>query len=144
MIGREPYLTAAATILRESGCEVRKWRTRATGLADVQSPEWYIEVPEPRGPVSYATLAHEVAHQLLHRSRNRPRWQEELEAWLWSLATFERFELPGIEQARADAARCLAGAAGKALRRTRNRQALANRIVAAYPDWVLDRIAPIE
>lgn len=145
MNGREPYLSAAATLLRESGCVVVKWRTAMTGVAYTRRPDWEIEVPEPRGPVSYGVLAHEVAHQELHRpdrrSRKLRRWQEELEAWEWAHTTFERFDLPGIEKSRADARDHLRGAAGKALRVvTRRGQPayydLARRIDAEYPAWV--------
>lgn len=150
MNGREPWLSAAATILSESGCVVRKWRTASTGVADLRSGTWEIECPEPRGAISYATLAHEVAHQLLHRRENgRPRvqrWQEELEAWIWSLDTFERFELPGLDKARADALSCMDYAVGKALRRVKDplkRQQLAQRIVKTLPEWMLDTVAPV-
>lgn len=149
MNGREPYLSAAATLLRESGCTVTVWRTTSSGVADIRSADWLIEVPEPRGPVSYATFAHEVGHQMLHRyprSRKR-RWLEELEAWEFALDTFVRFDLPGIDAARADAARCMSWACSKGLRRTRDRGAarcLAAEMIARVPEWMLDKIAPLQ
>lgn len=149
MNGVEPYLSAARTLLAESGCVVTKWRQKMTGGAYTHSPEWRIEVPEPRGPISYAVFAHEVGHQMLHRKDTRerkvPRWQEELEAWMWALATFERFRLPKVELAKRDCEDSMAYAFSKALRRSRTlagREALAARFVEASPGWLLDALCP--
>lgn len=147
MNGREPYLTAAQTILRESGCTVAKWRTGMGGVARVRDPDWAIECPEPRGPISYAVLAHEVAHQLLHRTGSLPRWREELEAWLWAIDTFERFDLPGVERVRADAVKYMNHAVHKSLRRSRtseSKRTLARQMVAVLPEWMLDVLAPLD
>ena len=138
MTGREPYLSAAEALLRESGCIVRRWRSRSTGIAYTESVEWEIEVPEPRGPVSFATFAHEVGHQMLHRRNSKPRWREELEAWEYALAQFERFGLPGEDRARADAAKSLARAAEKAVRRSRRGSDLAREILLVFPEWAAD------
>jgi hypothetical protein len=143
MLGREPYLSAARTLLDETGCVVAKWRTATTGHARTTDPDWKIESPEPRGPVSWATLAHEVGHQMLHRKdtgrASGPRWLKELEAWEYAIEQFRRFDLPGFDQAVADAAACIEYSAGKALRRTRSadrRRDLARRIAARLPEWV--------
>lgn len=133
--GREPYRSAAEALLKESGCTVRKWRSRTTGTAFVRDFDWGIEAPEPRGAISFATFAHEVGHQMLHRQGNRPRWLEELEAWEYALAQFERFELPGVESARTDAAKALVYAAGKADRRGCSPDT-ARHILDRYPEWV--------
>jgi hypothetical protein len=109
-----------------------------TGVAWVEDDDWGIEVPEPRGSVSYGVFAHEVAHQLLHRKNgSTPRWLEEIEAWEWSLATFARFDLPGIEKVEAKAAGSLAYAVGKALRRSTRKTALRREIWARVPDFAL-------
>jgi hypothetical protein len=147
--GREPYLSAAETLLRESGCTVTRWRSTSSGAADIYSDAWEIEVPEPRGPVSYAIFAHEVGHQMLHRRprAKKRRWVEELEAWEFALDTFERFSLPGIEAARADAAKSMSWACSKGLRRARTRgdeRNLAAEMIAGLPPWMLDKIAPLQ
>lgn len=153
MNGREPYLSAARALLDETGCTVRRWRRGTTGVALLSDPDWAIEVPEPRGPVSYGTFAHEVAHQMLHRPERRTmrrphRWLEELEAWEWALATFERFGLPGVDQAQADAAKSLAYAADKAVHsRKRDPERVAGvvaEIVARYPEWALAEITHLQ
>lgn len=116
--GNDPWRTAAATLLRESGCTIGKFRKSTTGIANLEDPLWTIEVPEPRGPVSYATFVHEIGHQVLHRRRRvRPRWLEEQEAWSYALDSFLRFDLPGVEKATADARGAMAYSFSKALRR---------------------------
>lgn len=138
MIGREPYLSAAVALIAESGCTVRKWRRGTSGVAYTASEDWGIEVPEPRGPVSFATFAHEVGHQLLHRRNgDASRWLEECEAWEFALAQFDRFELPGKIKAQNDAATSLARAAAKAIRRSNRRDMLVAEIRARYPAWVV-------
>lgn len=135
-----PYERAADELLRESGCVVRRWRSSTTGVAFTREEDWGIEAPEPRGPVSFATFAHEIAHQVLHRRNSAPRWLEEIEAWEYALAQFERFELRGVERARADAVKCLLYAARKASRRCSPETA--RRILDRY-GWVW-RDAPVD
>lgn len=130
------YQDAADTLLRETGCTVRKWRKNNTGTAYTKSEDWGIEAPMPRGPISFATFAHEVGHQDLHRFNSAPRWLEEVEAWEYALAQFERFGLDGIDKARADAARSIVWACVKASKRCS--PASASRILARCPDWVGD------
>lgn len=115
--GREPFRSAAEALLRESGCVVRSWRTRTTGRAYTSSDDWGISVPEPRGPVSFGTFAHEIGHQLLHRHNSKPRWLEEVEAWEYAMEQFDRFGLPGKDQAERDAI----GSIGYAIRKARKR-----------------------
>lgn len=135
MPGREPYRSAAETLLRESGCTIRKWRKRPrSGSAYTRADDWGIEVPEPRGAISFGTFAHEIGHQLLHRDKHRPRWLEEVEAWEYALAQFERFALPGVEKVRDDAAKCLVYTAAKANRRASAQTARA--ILERFPEWV--------
>lgn len=131
---RSDYRVAAEALLRESGCTVRRWRTSNTGRAFTRSDDWGIEVPQPRGPVSFGVYAHEVGHQMLHREGSRPRWLEELEAWEYALAQFDRFQLRGIERCRSDAAKSLVYAAAKANRRCSPETAQA--ILDRFPDWV--------
>lgn len=150
MSGREPYLTAAATLLAESGCVVARWRKNsASGSADITSEDWRISVPEPRGPISYSTFAHEVAHQILHRRGNGrkrlARWHEELEAHLYALSTFDRFDLPGFDKAQADACMCMGYAITKALRRSKTaatRKVLYGTIYSTVPMWMVDSREP--
>lgn len=135
MTHREQFEAAAARLLAESGCTVRRWRTGNTGAAWTRDADWGIEVPEPRGPISFGTFAHEVGHQMLHRGNgSTARWLEEIEAWEYALAQFDRFELPGRERAQADAAKCLRYAASKAERRCG--PATAQLILDRMPAWV--------
>lgn len=132
MTQREMFQRAAETLLRESGCIVRKWRTTRTGVADVKNAAWEIEVPEPRGPISFGVFAHEVGHQMLHRGRNLPRFVEEVEAEEYALAQFDRFELPGRGKYEKHAARHVGYSFVKAIRRSK---ILARVIFEAYPEW---------
>jgi hypothetical protein len=129
-----PYEEAAAVLLKESGCTVRKWRQNTTGKAYTRSADWGIEAPRPRGPISFATLAHEVGHQMFHRFNSTPRWLEELEAWEYALEQFDRFELAGKDKAQEDAAKCLLWAAEKANKRASPETA--QKILDRYPAWV--------
>ena len=130
-----PYRAAAQELLRESGCTVRKWRSSNSGRAFTSSDDWGIEVPDPRGPVSFGVFAHEIGHQMLHRHNGKtPRWLEELEAWEYALDQFPRFGLKGRERAQSDAAKSLVYAAVKANRRCSPETAAA--ILDRFPDWV--------
>lgn len=131
----EQYERAAAALIASSGCTVRRYRARTTGVAYTNAVDWGIEVPRPRGPVSFGVFAHEVAHQVLHRDHDRQRWLEEVEAWEFALACFERFELPGVERARATAARGIRYAFAKAGRRHPT-PATVRRMVERIPAWV--------
>jgi len=113
---------------------VRKYRSSMTGNAHTHSDEWWIEVPEPRGPISFGVFAHEVAHQLLHRGRARVAWRNEIEAWEFALACFDKFGLAGVERSRADAARHLRYVAQKSSRSAK--PATARAILERYPEWV--------
>lgn len=130
-----PYEDAAAVLLRESGCTVRKYRTSNTGAAYTNDKDWGIAAPRPRGPISFGVFAHEVGHQMLHRGNGSyPRWLEEMEAWEFALAQFDRFKLAGKEKSRLDAAESLVYAAHKANRRATPETAQA--ILDRYPAWV--------
>lgn len=111
------YESAARVLLAESGCNVRKWRKSNTGTAYTASDDWGIETPRPRGQASFAVLAHEVGHQLMHRRNSAQRWLEEVEAWEYALDQFDRFNLGGRDRAVVTANRCLCYAVTKAIRR---------------------------
>lgn len=131
---RSPYAVAALAILRESGCTIRAWRREATGVAHTRSREWEITVPRPTSPNRFFILAHEVAHQLLHRpdtrSRRLQRWEEEVEADEYAAEAFTRFGLPGRAEALAMQRPYLAWALYKSLRVTSRQPApaLADRL----------------
>lgn len=129
-----PYEDAADVLLKETGCVVRKWRQNTTGQAFTKDADWGIEAPRPRGPISFATFAHEVGHQVLHRRKATPRWLEELEAWEYALEQFDRFGLAGKDKAQDDAAKCLVWAATKANKRAGAETA--QKILDRYPEWV--------
>lgn len=129
----EPYLDAGRTLLEESGCTLREVSKGTYGRAYTRAPDWGIVAPLPTGPVSFGVFAHEVGHQLLHRGPKRPRWLEEIEAWEYALAQFERFGLAGVERARERARSSLLYAAAKALRRCSPETA--TRILDRY-SWV--------
>jgi hypothetical protein len=126
--GREPFLSAAAALLRESGCVVRRWRTSTTGVAYTQAEDWGICAPQPRGPASFGVFAHEVGHQMLHREGTRPRWEEEVEAAQYALDQFPRFGLPGADEYARSTVPGLAWAFEKSLRRAGDRAAMATRM----------------
>ena len=131
----ERYAAAAQTLLRESGCTVRRWRSGSSGSAYIGTPDWAIECPRPTGPVSFAILAHEVGHHLLHGDKKRrPRWVEEVEAWEYALAQFRRFGLSGSVQLERHAAISIGYAFVKAIRRS---PLLASTIFERYPEWWL-------
>lgn len=143
--GRQPYLAAARTLLVESGCTVRNWRKSNTGSAWTKSEDWGIEVPIPRGPLSYGTLAHEVAHQTLHRGGSTPRWLEEIEAWEWSLATFDRFDLPGADRLQRDASKHLAQVvARKTLRHSKHPESMLLRMHGRWPIWAIADLVHVD
>lgn len=127
-------------LLQQSSCTVRRYRTSMTGRAFTRADDWGIEAPEPKGPISFAVFAHEIGHQMLHREGRRSRWLEEVEAWEYALAQFERFDLPGQEKAQADAAKSLVYAAAKANRRCSPETAQA--ILDRFPEWVWTINAP--
>lgn len=130
------YVGAGAKLLLWSGVTIRKWRSNLTGTAYVTSPDWEIEAPVPTTARRFAVLAHEVAHQILHRGSRRPRWREEVEAWEWALAQFDRYGLPGKDDATKDAVQAIDYALSKALRRSRHRRLeLAREMMDAYPEW---------
>ena len=142
------YEQAARILLAESGCNVRKWRKANTGTAYTASEDWGIETPRPRGQASFAVLAHEVGHQLLHRHSSKQRWLEEVEAWEYALDQFERFGLAGRERAEVTADRCIAYVVTKSLRRRASREtyeAMQARLAKRWPEvaktatlvWVL-------
>lgn len=138
MTETNPYETAFAVLLAESGCIVRKWRSGRTGCADTSSDAWEIEVPRPTGPVSFGVAAHEVGHQLLHRTGSLPRWLEEVEAEEFALAQFDRFGLPGRDRYARNVVGHLGYAFAKALRRSRTddaRRQLTARIIKRAPGW---------
>lgn len=128
------YEEAANALLRETGCTVRKWRKNNTGTAYTKSADWGIEAPRPREPISFVVFAHEVGHQDMHRHNSAPRWLEEIEAWEYALAQFDRFELDGRDKAEAQGAASLRYAAHKASLRCSAKTA--NAILDRMPDWV--------
>ena len=124
----DAYQLAALALLDESGCTVRAWRKRATGVAYTRSADWGIEVPTPTTARRFGVFAHEVGHQVLHRDSHRQRWLEEVEAWEYALEQFDRFDLDGREHAQHDAESFIAYAVRKALRRSTKRLELLERI----------------
>jgi hypothetical protein len=137
--GREPFASAAATLLNHVGC-LACWRTSSNGgYAQFTRPfgldrkHYLVTAPEPRGPVSFATVAHEVGHHDLGHLDRRvgrtrgPRWWEEVEAWVYALDAFDDFDLPGKDRARRSAEPHLQHAFTKALRRSPDPEKLAAR-----------------
>lgn len=124
---------AANQLIKESGVTVRKWRNTNSGVAYTGAKDWGIEAPVPKGPVTFCTFAHEVAHQLFHRKNGKtPRWIEEVEAWEYALASLKRFELPGHDRALRATVREIDYVFGKAVRRGVKLET----IKARFPEWV--------
>lgn len=128
------YEDAAAALLRESGCTVRKWRKNNTGTAYTKARDWGIECPRPTTARRFGVLAHEVGHQLMHRQGQKPRWVEEVEAEVFALEQFLRFGLPGIETYQHVAVRHLRYTFAKATRRSPRLHAV---IYARFPHLYL-------
>jgi hypothetical protein len=131
-----PYQDAADVLLHETGCVVRKWRQNNTGVAFTTAPDWGIEAPRPRGPISFGVFAHEIGHQVLHRHNSAPRWLEEIEAWEYALKQFENHGLAGYDAAQLNAAKGITWAARKASKRCSWESAY--KILNRVPDWVDD------
>ena len=131
------YEIAASALLRRERVGVRRYRSATTGRA---YHDGSIVAPRARGPISFATLAHEVGHVACEHvgpdRRRQPRYVEEVEAWEYALACFERFELKGVERAHVDAAQCIAYAFSKAIRRGASLDAIRER----FPSWWADAL----
>lgn len=115
---RNPYVQAAAYLLAETGCTVRRWRRSLTGTAAITSSTWAIEAPKPTTARAFGVFAHEVGHQVLHRRGSRPRWLEEIEAWDYAIE--QAGKLIGHSAAvdvADEAGQGVAYALGKAIRR---------------------------
>lgn len=134
--GAEPYLSAAVTILAESGCTILAYRANLEGIAWTNDPDWSIEAPRPTTAKRFGVFAHEVGHQLRHRQTSKPRWVRELEAWQYAIDTHKRFGLPDIDGVIELARKRMPYAFGKALRRTNRPHELAAEMHTALPLWL--------
>lgn len=124
---------AVDQLIKESGVTVRRWRNSNSGVAYTGADDWGIEIPVPKGPVTFCTAAHEIGHQLKHRKNGHtPRWVEEVEAWEYALEMLERFELSGYDRALKAVVREIDYAFGKALRRGVTIDVIDQR----FPEWV--------
>jgi hypothetical protein len=115
--GTDPWKTAAAGLLKLSGCEIVNYRTSMRGVAWTKhrSGRWWIAVPRPKSWTSYAVFAHEVGHQMLHRGNGKyPRWREEIEAWRWALDHWG--DLPHYAKAHEHARSCIGYTMWKGIR----------------------------
>lgn len=131
-----PYRKAADALMTEHHVIVKlPYRKSTTGRAYIS--QRMILTPDPRGPISFGTFAHEVGHVALGHSSGKPRWVEETEAWEFAMRAFIRFGLRGYERAHADAGACLAYSYSKAIRR-----GVAPAVIeAAFPSWWSDALA---
>lgn len=129
--GLNVYEVAAAALLARTGCTVRRYRNGNSGTAFTRDDDWGIEVPRPRGPISFGVFAHEVGHQARHRQGSKPRWLEEVEAEEFALACFDIYELKGRGRYEAHAAKHLRYAFVKALKRGADPM----HLIAAAPTW---------
>lgn len=130
---------AVDQLIKESGVTVCRWRNSISGVAYTGDDDWGVEIPIPKGPVSFCIAAHEIGHQLKHRRNGKtPRWVEEVEAWEFALTQLERFELPGYNRALKAATSRLDYSFSKAVRRGVPLAAISNR----FPEW-MERIQQI-
>lgn len=132
--GKEPFLTAAQTLLDETGCEIKLYRKECSGFAYTTSPEWWIVVPRPTTPERFGTFAHEVGHQVLHRFNSKPRWLEEIEAWEYAVEQIERFGLPELPPDHVP--HRLDYSLSKAVRRCSDVEALTARVPERWRDLI--------
>jgi hypothetical protein len=128
------WQAAVDQLIKESGVTVRRWRKHNSGVAYTGANDWGVEIPVPKGPVSFCIAAHEIGHQVKHRKNGRtPRWVEEVEAWEYALAMLERFELPDkAGRATRTATKSLDYSFGKAFRRGVSIEV----IRARFPEWM--------
>lgn len=136
--GREPFLSAAQTLLDESGCEIKRYRSSRSGVALTRSAEWWIIVPRPTAPERFGVFAHEVGHQVLHRFNSKPRWLEEIEAWEYAIEQIARFGLPDMDPDEVPHA--LDYSLAKAIRRCTDPEALAGRVPERWRHLILEPI----
>ena len=134
-MNKNVYQEAADTLIRETGVTWVSCDGRLKGTAYTQSPDWKIVAPRPTSALRFGIFAHEVGHQMLHRHGSKPRWQEEIEAWEYALAQFNRFGLPGANDVADRAIRNIQYAIGKALRRSKTPGKLALRMLTTCPQW---------
>ena len=128
--GKDPWRSAAQTLLDESGCTIVKWRS--SGGCAYSDGSRRIEVPQPRGAVAFDTFAHEIGHIVLHERNGKvPRWREEVEATDFALEQFTRFSLKGRQKMRERRIAGIAYAFKKATRRGADPAA----IKRAFPGW---------
>lgn len=126
------YQQAVDQLILESGVTVRRWRSTNSGVAYTGAKDWGVEIPVPKGPITFCIAAHEIGHQINHRNNGKtPRWVEETEAWEYALAMLERFELPGRERVIVAITKRLHYSFGKAVRRGVS----ISVIIERYPDW---------
>ena len=127
---------AVDQLVKESGVTVRQWRNHDSGAAYCEDDDWGVEIPIPKGPVTFCTAAHEIGHQLMHRKERRavkePRWVEEVEAWEYALVQLERFELPGYDRAMRSVVKSIDYAFGKARRRGVPLEVIEEK----FPEWI--------
>jgi hypothetical protein len=126
--GTEPWKSAAQQLLDETNAEVVVWRSNIGGRCYPTLDA--IEVPRPKSAVSFAVFAHEIAH-LRHQTTTKPRYQEEVEAWEFALAQFNRFGLRLPRRVREQARRSIRYAFAKAVRRGANPDVISR----AHPRW---------
>jgi hypothetical protein len=142
------FWAAAVHLLRRTDCVVYRWLPhpkqgtgwrgeRVTGVAYVTSEDRALFVPEPLDPWSFGVVAHEVAHQVLHRKRRRmPVWQRELEADEYALNRFDEFGLPGAEEFRRSVTEHLE----RCFQRALDRGARIESILDGAEGWVTERL----
>jgi hypothetical protein len=94
-------------------------------------------VPAPLDPLSFGVVAHEVAHQVLHRKPRRiPVWRRELEAEDYALDRFAEFGLPGADEFRRSATVHLE----RCFQRALDRGARIESILDGAEGWVTERL----
>jgi hypothetical protein len=131
VVGNEPWRSAAQTLLDEANVTWSPSKSSNSGVAKTDGSRRII-APAPKGRVSFAVFAHEVAHVVLHERNGKvPRWQEEVEAIEFALDAFTRFELPGKGKQRKADVSPVAYAFHKAIRRGADPEAIRK----AYPGW---------
>lgn len=96
--GTEPYLSAARTLLEESGSAIARY-VSDEGAAWLEDGVLWIEVPRPVDLVTFAMFAHECAHNVLHRKGRKAIWLKECEAWAAAFAACDRFGFNGQDEA---------------------------------------------
>jgi hypothetical protein len=116
------YTDIIATMKRQYGVKVRRWRKNMSGKAwrvyyhDGRVINW-IETPQPKTPISLAIFLHEIGHHAIGFETYKRRCEEEYHVWLWALKQMRDAGIDPDDKVRRRFELSMRYAVGKAMRR---------------------------